>query len=239
MHARRHLAKQLRLDQRPRIKRRIQHRHHLLGPNPSICPSLAPQCPQAPLERGQRRRRNHPCRAIPRHRQPQCQSRSIRPYRIIKTRSPRLGGIPPPAPRFKIRLQRCRAEIGVEIPMSLPAIALCQVHLDMRRWRKGPPDMPSVRRQRHLNIRYRSGCQGDASLHTGHHWRRTNFININHQLPPVPLHFTGANLKRIAALAQRASTPVRHGKPPAGPVGRHVDASVILRIAPPRPAIPR
>ncbi len=81
--------------------------------------------------------------------------------------------------------------------------------------------------------------QGDGAAHRGDHRGGTDLINLDHQFAPRPVHRGWPDLQGIARLAQRRSPPVCHGEPPAGAIGGHVDAAMVLRIAPPRPRVPR
>lgn len=68
--------------------------------------------------------------------------------------------------------------------------------------------------------------------------RGRDLVDVDDQIRAIPMHLAGAYLERVRRLTHRRPPPLSHRPAPALAVERHVDAGMVQRIAPPRPAVP-
>ena len=226
-------------DHRPDVERRIQHRQYLPRRMAGIGPGLARDAPEAAGKPGPGRRREGRGAAIG--------------AEAIAKREPVPGAVlgvieadgtvadrePAPVPAAEIRLERAAAGIGVEIAMPVPAPAgPLQIDRDRRDRREGAPAMGAVRGQVGGNAGQRGRRQHDPPADPPRAGQAGPFVQIDGQPAVLPVQRAGADPERPRAAAQRGPAAFGHREAPAGPIGRHVDADMVLGVAPPRPGVP-
>ena len=221
------------------IERGIQHGEHLARGGACIATGFAAKQPFGACERDQRWRFNLCDLPIGRDLHTDGEFGAVPAGGVIETDGAIFQGKAAPCPVLEVGLQRCRAEIGVEIAVAVPLVALGQVHLDARDRGERAPEVAVIGGQGDLGLGNRGGGQGDGAFNAGNEGQGGDFINGDDQFAADPCHGRGADLQGITALAQGAAATVCHGKAATGAIGGDVDAGVVLRVTPARPRIPR